>query len=287
MLELYCGNGNYTVSMSRHFDRVLGVERNAHLVQAAAWNIAINNCYSRALVITSPSEVFCSHVLSSRTYRHRPEHGTDGHIPSLGKGGQGGGGKGGGKMTKADKQAAKKKMKALAYSNTNMEGGQPGDAAAAAQAAASRPHLLSVAHPVSPTVEEEIEVEAPSDAHASSSTGGPEAGGPGSALSGAGLSGEVVHGAASCTEYSFNSVLCDPPRQGLDPDTIKLVQAYRHIIYISCNPDALKENLVALTKTHRVARFGVFDHFPYSRYIECGVYLVAKTDEGDAETATD
>ena len=97
MLELYCGNGNDTVSMSRHFDRVLGVERNAHLVQAAAWNIAINNCYSRALVITSPSEVFCSHVLSSRTYRHRPEHGTDGHIPSLGKGGQGGGGKGGGR----------------------------------------------------------------------------------------------------------------------------------------------------------------------------------------------
>jgi hypothetical protein len=39
LLELYCGNGNHTVAMAGAFDRVLGVEINPKLVEAANVNL--------------------------------------------------------------------------------------------------------------------------------------------------------------------------------------------------------------------------------------------------------
>ena len=54
----------------------------------------------------------------------------------------------------------------------------------------------------------------------------------------------------------------DPPRAGLDPDTVKLVQNYDRILYISCNPHTLCDNLVELSKTHRIEKAALFDQFP-------------------------
>ncbi len=77
-------------------------------------------------------------------------------------------------------------------------------------------------------------------------------------------------------ECDFTTVLVDPPRAGLDDDTVQQVQTYRNIIYISCNPETLKENLKALTRTHDIQRFAIFDQFPYTHHLECGVFLSAK-----------
>lgn len=44
-------------------------------------------------------------------------------------------------------------------------------------------------------------------------------------------------------EYNFQAVIVDPPRAGLDLRTLKAVSQYPFIIYISCNPDRLLENL--------------------------------------------
>ncbi len=44
-------------------------------------------------------------------------------------------------------------------------------------------------------------------------------------------------------DFHFGTVLVDPPRAGLDPTTLQAVSNYDHIIYISCNPNALLENL--------------------------------------------
>jgi tRNA (uracil-5-)-methyltransferase len=74
--------------------------------------------------------------------------------------------------------------------------------------------------------------------------------------------------------FSFDTVLVDPPRAGLDDETVKQVQTYPAIIYISCNPETLQQNLDVLTQTHRIERFALFDQFPYTHHIECGVYLV-------------
>lgn len=74
-------------------------------------------------------------------------------------------------------------------------------------------------------------------------------------------------------DYAFTTVFVDPPRAGLDPDTLNLVSTFENIIYISCNPDTLKSNLDVLTATHRISKFALFDQFPYTHHRECGVIL--------------
>ena len=71
----------------------------------------------------------------------------------------------------------------------------------------------------------------------------------------------------------FKTVLVDPPRAGLDDDTVQQVQCYDNILYISCNPETLQENLKVICETHKVERFAMFDQFPYTHHVECGVYL--------------
>lgn len=78
-------------------------------------------------------------------------------------------------------------------------------------------------------------------------------------------------------DYSCRAVLVDPPRAGLDPDTIDLLKRYEIIIYISCNPVTLMDNLKSLTETHDITRFAFFDQFPYTEeHIESGVILTRK-----------
>ena len=74
-------------------------------------------------------------------------------------------------------------------------------------------------------------------------------------------------------DYDCQTVLVDPPRAGLDDETVNMVSAYDNIVYISCNPETLKNNLNVLTQTHKVSRFALFDQFPYTHHAECGVFL--------------
>lgn len=72
---------------------------------------------------------------------------------------------------------------------------------------------------------------------------------------------------------NLTTVLVDPPRAGLDPATEQLVCQFDDILYISCNPETLAKNLATLTQSHQVKRFALFDQFPYTHHIECGVWL--------------
>lgn len=74
-------------------------------------------------------------------------------------------------------------------------------------------------------------------------------------------------------DYEFSTVFVDPPRAGLDEKTVAMVQNFDNIIYISCNPHTLAENLKTLNQSHRVERVALFDQFPYTDHMECGVYL--------------
>ncbi|NIF34630.1 tRNA (uridine(54)-C5)-methyltransferase TrmA [Enterobacter sp. Cy-643] len=76
--------------------------------------------------------------------------------------------------------------------------------------------------------------------------------------------------------YQCETIFVDPPRSGLDADTVKMVQAYPHILYISCNPQTLCENLETLSQTHNITRLALFDQFPYTHHMECGVLLTRK-----------
>lgn len=73
--------------------------------------------------------------------------------------------------------------------------------------------------------------------------------------------------------YNCETILVDPPRSGLDDETVKMVQAYPRILYISCNPETLCANLARLQATHNITRLALFDQFPYTHHIECGVLL--------------
>ncbi len=78
------------------------------------------------------------------------------------------------------------------------------------------------------------------------------------------------------TERQFNTVLVDPPRAGLDPATTQMISQFDNIIYISCNPHTLVENLEALSSTHEVSRAALFDQFPFTEHMESGVLLTRK-----------
>ena len=73
--------------------------------------------------------------------------------------------------------------------------------------------------------------------------------------------------------FNFTTVLVDPPRAGLDDETLRMIAAYDNIIYISCNPDTLASNLETLTRTHEIKRAALFDQFPFTQHIESGVFL--------------
>jgi len=78
------------------------------------------------------------------------------------------------------------------------------------------------------------------------------------------------------TSFNCNTILVDPPRAGLDMDTLKMIQEYDNILYISCNPETLSDNLTTLCTTHTVAKLALFDQFPYTHHMESAVYLTRK-----------
>lgn len=77
--------------------------------------------------------------------------------------------------------------------------------------------------------------------------------------------------------YNCNTIFVDPPRAGMDEGTCRMVQGYDRILYISCNPETLQQNLDILSETHKVTRFALFDQFPYTHHMEAGVLLERKS----------
>ncbi|HCZ8408200.1 tRNA (uridine(54)-C5)-methyltransferase TrmA [Proteus mirabilis] len=74
-------------------------------------------------------------------------------------------------------------------------------------------------------------------------------------------------------DYQCETIFVDPPRSGLDEKTVELVKNYSRILYISCNPQTLCQNLETLIKTHKISKLALFDQFPYTHHMECGVLL--------------
>lgn len=153
LLELYCGNGNFTVALAPLFERVLATEVSKSSVQAAHYNLAANNATNTALVRMSSDEISGA-LARTRAFRR-------------------------------------------------MQG---------------------------------IDLDA----------------------------------------YRFSTLFVDPPRSGLDAPTLDLARGFDHILYISCNPQTLQDNVAALQATHRIAGAAVFDQFPYTRHLECGLLLTRR-----------
>ena len=76
--------------------------------------------------------------------------------------------------------------------------------------------------------------------------------------------------------YQFGTLFVDPPRAGMDHDTCELIRRFDRILYISCNPETLTENIRQLSDTHRVTKTALFDQFPWTDHMESGVLLERK-----------
>ncbi len=76
----------------------------------------------------------------------------------------------------------------------------------------------------------------------------------------------------------FTKVLVDPPRSGLDKKTINflLEKEIPMILYVSCNPKTLKNNLSKLKSKYKIIDFKGYDMFSYTKHIECLCILSLK-----------
>lgn len=75
-----------------------------------------------------------------------------------------------------------------------------------------------------------------------------------------------------------NVVFVDPPRKGLDNNTIGLLKNVqpKKIIYISCNPATLVRDLSLLEEKYEIKEIQPVDMFPYTSHVECVSLLCRK-----------
>ena len=73
-------------------------------------------------------------------------------------------------------------------------------------------------------------------------------------------------------------VFVDPPRKGLDKNTINILLELetKQIIYISCNPATLARDIALLEEKYKVKQIQPVDMFPYTSHVECVSLLCLK-----------
>ena len=82
-----------------------------------------------------------------------------------------------------------------------------------------------------------------------------------------GRSGEWI---PKLLEKELDAAVFDPPRKGLDPETIAalLRRPVPAILYLSCNPTTLARDLKALLPGYRIKAIRGYDFFPHTPHIE-------------------
>ena len=71
----------------------------------------------------------------------------------------------------------------------------------------------------------------------------------------------------------FNTILVDPPRKGLDGNTLNSCKCFNNILYISCSATSLERDLIILKETHEIVGIAFFDHFHRTNHIETAVHM--------------
>ena len=81
-----------------------------------------------------------------------------------------------------------------------------------------------------------------------------------------------------CSNETADVVFVDPPRSGLDEKTIQTLPKIKakKIVYISCNPVTLFENLKELSKYYSIKEIQPVDMFPWTDHVECCALLCRK-----------
>lgn len=70
---------------------------------------------------------------------------------------------------------------------------------------------------------------------------------------------------------SFDTLIIDPPRKGMDNLTINFIlnNIFKKIVYVSCDPMTLARDLNILKKKYVIKDFKILDMFPNTHHVEC------------------
>ena len=79
-------------------------------------------------------------------------------------------------------------------------------------------------------------------------------------------------------ENKADIIFIDPPRKGLDENTINTIlkSESKKIIYISCNPATLARDLSILVQKYNIKEVQPIDMFPFTSHVECCALLELK-----------
>lgn len=78
-----------------------------------------------------------------------------------------------------------------------------------------------------------------------------------------------------CDKNSSITLVVDPPRSGLSAAVLDAIKenSPNKIIYISCSPYSLRQNIVYLNDLYKIDKLKIFDMFPQTSKIECVAIL--------------
>lgn len=81
-----------------------------------------------------------------------------------------------------------------------------------------------------------------------------------------------------CDKEYADVVFVDPPRSGLDRKTIQTILKVepQRIVYISCGPESLVQNLKELKRKYIIEKVQPVDMFPFTKHVECVCVLNLK-----------
>lgn len=85
----------------------------------------------------------------------------------------------------------------------------------------------------------------------------------------------------STIEEKPDTIVVDPPREGIHPKAVKDLIDFNveEIVYVSCNPKSLAENLTEFQNAgYRVRKLKAVDLFPHTSHVEC-VVLMSRVDK--------
>ncbi|AVV50198.1 23S rRNA (Uracil-5-)-methyltransferase RumA [Leptospira santarosai] len=84
------------------------------------------------------------------------------------------------------------------------------------------------------------------------------------------IKGKVLHTLRTALGEKTDVVILDPPREGLDSDTKRILinSKISRILYVSCNPETLLRDAVELAKTFKYKKITPVDLFPHTSHLE-------------------
>jgi 23S rRNA (uracil-5-)-methyltransferase RumA len=89
------------------------------------------------------------------------------------------------------------------------------------------------------------------------------------------IHGDVMNVVSNLPDQA-NVLVVDPPRNGIHPKALKQIMDLnvQEILYISCNPNTMTEDLVVLKQAkYELLKWKAYDNFPFTKHIEAVAYL--------------